>query len=143
MKVCLACGHRFAADDWRCPSCGQSPQLLHGYPAFAPDLAKGNTGFNEEHFAQLAEVEAGNFWFRSRNRLLIWALQRYFPRARSFLELGCGTGFVLSGIQRELLELSVREIFLLKDCDMQKSDCQVLHFSRWMPAASLSRLSFT
>ena len=107
MKVCLACGHRFDADDWRCPSCGQSPQLLHGYLAFAPDLVEGNDGFNEEHFAQLAEVEAGNFWFRSRNRLLIWALQRYSPGARNFLELGCGTGFVLSGIQHEFSELSV------------------------------------
>lgn len=107
MKVCLACGHRFEADDWRCPRCGQSPKLLHGYLAFAPDLAEGSDGFNEEHFAQLAEVEAGNFWFRSRNRLLIWVLQRYFPGARNFLELGCGTGFVLSGIQREFPQLSL------------------------------------
>jgi len=107
MKVCLACGQRFEADDWRCPSCGQSPQLLHGYLALAPDLAEGNAGFNKESFEQLAEAEAGNFWFRSRNRLLIWALQRYFPGAKNFLELGCGTGFVLSGIQREFSELSV------------------------------------
>jgi len=107
MKVCLACGHRFDTDGWVCPRCGQSPQLLQGYLAFAANLAEGNDGFDREHFAQLAEVEADNFWFRSRNRLLVWALRRYFPDARKFLEIGCGTGFVLSRIQREFSELSV------------------------------------
>ena len=45
-------------------------------------------------------MEADHFWFRSRNRLLTWALSRYFPAALSLLEVGCGTGFVLSEISR-------------------------------------------
>jgi SAM-dependent methyltransferase len=47
---------------------------------------------------ELARLEAGNFWFRARNRLIAWAIGRYFPGARSLLEVGCGTGFVLAGI---------------------------------------------
>ena len=105
MKVCLACGQRFEADDWRCPGCGQSPELHNGYFAFSPDLAETSDGFSAEYFTQLAKLEAGHFWFRSRNRLLIWALRRYFPHASSFLEIGCGTGFVLSGIRQEFPEL--------------------------------------
>ncbi len=84
--------------DWRCPQCGFEPPRIGGFPAFAPELAQGASGYDPAHFAELARLEAGNFWFRARNRLLAWALQRYFPGARSFLEIGCGTGFVLSGL---------------------------------------------
>jgi SAM-dependent methyltransferase len=113
MKVCLACGQRFEAGDWRCPDCGQSPELHNGRLAFSPDLAESNEGFDAEYYAQLARLEAQSFWFESRNRLLIWALRCYFPHASSFLEIGCGTGFVLSGIQQEFpgLTLSGSEIF--------------------------------
>lgn len=81
--------------------------------AFAPALAAENEGFEPEYFGKLAELEAGNFWFRSRNRLLIWALRHYFPKATSFMEIGCGTGFVLSGIRQAFpdLDLSGSEIF--------------------------------
>lgn len=113
MKLCLACGQRFEADDWRCPSCGQAPDLRHGHYSFTPDLAESSDGFDAEYFAPLARLEAGHFWFRSRNRLLIWVLRRYFPHANSVLEIGCGTGFVLAGIQREFpdLLLSGSELF--------------------------------
>jgi SAM-dependent methyltransferase len=113
MKLCLACGQRFEADDWRCPRCGQGPNLRHGHLSFSSDLAEGSGGFDAEYFTPLAKLEAGHFWFRSRNRLLIWALRHYFPHANSLLEIGCGTGFVLAGIQREFpdLLLSGSEIF--------------------------------
>jgi SAM-dependent methyltransferase len=34
-------------------------------------------------------------------------LRRYLPEARSLLEVGCGTGFVLAGLNRELPELEL------------------------------------
>jgi len=107
MKVCLSCKRRFKADDFHCPGCGHSPELHNGYLAFAPNLAVVSGSFKPSLFALLAEVETGNFWFESRNRLLIWALHRYFSNANNFLEIGCGTGFVLSGIQREFPELAI------------------------------------
>jgi SAM-dependent methyltransferase len=64
-------------------------------------------GYDPEFFGQLARIEAGHFWFRSRNRLLTWAIRRFFPNARSFLEVGCGTGFVLLGLSRALPSLSL------------------------------------
>jgi ubiquinone/menaquinone biosynthesis C-methylase UbiE len=73
--------------------------------SFAPGLAAGNDGFGAGYFEQLFKVEAGNFWFRSRNKLLLWALRKYFPHAENFFEIGCGTGYVLSGIQREFSSL--------------------------------------
>ena len=87
--------------------------MIEGHLAFAPELARESEGFEADYFATLAEMEAGNFWFRSRNQLLIWTLQRYFPKAENFLEIGCGTGFVLSGIREAFpqLALSGSEIF--------------------------------
>jgi SAM-dependent methyltransferase len=54
--------------------------------------------FQPHYFAQLAQLESRNFWFRARNRLIVWALERHFAGARSLLEVGCGTGFVLAAI---------------------------------------------
>ena len=107
MKICLACRKSFVADDFCCPVCGHSPELLDGYLAFAPDLAVGYDGFKTDSFSLLAELEEGNFWFESRNRLLIWALGKYLPDTETFFEIGCGTGFVLSGIQRKFQDIKL------------------------------------
>ena len=64
----------------------------------AAELADSSDGFNPEYFEQLASLEAGNFWFKSRNTLILLLLKQHCPRLGSFLEIGCGTGFVLSGI---------------------------------------------
>ena len=84
--------------------------------AFAPELAdrsRGEGGFEPEAFESLARLEESSFWFRARNDLILWALRSYTPRARSFLEIGCGTGFVLRAIGEALpeLELTGSELF--------------------------------
>lgn len=79
--------------------------MVDGFPAFAPELAAGSVGFEPALFAELARLEAQNFWFRARNRLIVWALGRYFGGASRLLEIGCGTGFVLAGIAAALPEV--------------------------------------
>lgn len=66
--------------------------------AWAPELADHNDGFRAEFFSDLAKVESENFWFRARNALIIWVIKKYFPGFQSLLEVGCGSGYVLSGI---------------------------------------------
>lgn len=107
MKVCRNCNKVFNRETWRCPHCSFEPEMLNGHLAFAPTLALANDGFNAESFSKLAKLEAGSFWFRSRNRLLIWAMQRYFPEAMNFLEIGCGNGFVMSGIRQAFPQLTL------------------------------------
>jgi SAM-dependent methyltransferase len=112
LRRCLRCEAEITAADWHCSACGNAPQRVHGFPAFAPALAVDNDGYDDSYFAELFRLESGNYWFRARNALLIWALQRYFPRARDYLEIGCGTGYVLSGVAagRPDLKLHASEI---------------------------------
>ena len=98
MIVCPSCQASHEASAAACPACGFAPPLIEGLPAWAPELARGGGGFKPEYFDDLARLEEGNFWFRARNRLITWALARYFPGMQSYLEVGCGTGFVLTGI---------------------------------------------
>jgi SAM-dependent methyltransferase len=60
-----------------------------------------NVGYKAQYFKELAELEAGNFWFRARNKLILWAIHKYSPALESFLEIGCGTGFVISAISNQ------------------------------------------
>ncbi|MDH3287350.1 MAG: methyltransferase domain-containing protein [Betaproteobacteria bacterium] len=113
MKRCLACGVTFPDEPWHCPRCGHEPVRLGSFTAFAPALADTPGGYEPGHFAKLYQLEASHFWFRARNGLIQWALRRHFPNARSLCEIGCGTGFVLSGLQEAApqLRLAASEIF--------------------------------
>ncbi len=55
-------------------------------------------GFKAHYFRELIELESANFWFKARNRLILWSIGRYAPSMTSFLEIGCGTGYVLSAV---------------------------------------------
>jgi len=77
------------------------------------DTQEAQGSFDPEHFARLYELEANSFWFRGRSDLIEWALGHYFPNARDFLEIGCGTGYVLSRLHTAFpqLTLSGSELF--------------------------------
>jgi SAM-dependent methyltransferase len=106
LKVCLNCNQTFDLDGWRCPHCQHQPANNH-FLEFAPEMAQANDGFEVDSFDLLARLEPSSFWFRSRNRLVLQLLRRYFPTAKQLLEIGCGTGFVLSGIRAARPEMEL------------------------------------
>jgi len=107
LKLCLNCGATFGRDEWQCDNCGARARVLNGTLSFSPDLAQSHEGFNPELFQQLVQIEGQSFWFCARNELIFWVLEKYFPQSRNFLEIGCGTGFVLSGIRKAFPRLSI------------------------------------
>jgi len=86
--------------------------LRDGVFQFAEDAP--DVGYKPEYFPRLAAIEQGHFWFRVRNQLIQWALGKYFPDAKNFFEVGCGTGFVLEGIRETFpaMRLVGSEIFV-------------------------------
>lgn len=67
---------------------------------FAPELADTVSGFDPKYFDQLSKLEAEYFWFVTRNELIVGLVDKFFPDARRFLEVGCGNGAVLGAIAK-------------------------------------------
>jgi SAM-dependent methyltransferase len=67
---------------------------------FAPDLADTVSGMDPQNFEALSKVEAKYFWFVVRNELIVGLVNKFFPNARRFLEIGCGNGAVLCAIDQ-------------------------------------------
>jgi SAM-dependent methyltransferase len=95
---CTGCGSPVVPGEWACDGCrsaAEGDNYLH-----ALDDSALPTGYDAALFEKLAALEPTSFWFRGRNRVVLWALDRWFSHARTFLEVGCGTGFVLAAILR-------------------------------------------
>jgi SAM-dependent methyltransferase len=71
------------------------------------------SGFNKDIFEKLYTEEQNSFWFTSRNKMILYTIEKYFPNWNSFHEVGCGTGFVLSAIRQKWPEriLSGSDLF--------------------------------
>jgi SAM-dependent methyltransferase len=82
-----------------CAACGAQIELVDGFEVYVPKDGRQRHGYNPEIYAELARLEDRNFWFQARNRLIVHAARRHFPRIGSFLEIGCGTGQVLRAME--------------------------------------------
>jgi SAM-dependent methyltransferase len=76
--------------------------VIDGIKCYAPELANLNENFDAASFKKLFELEENNFWFRSRNRIIQTLFKKYSKKNQNveFLEIGCGTGYVLKGLER-------------------------------------------
>ncbi|MDK9709089.1 MAG: class I SAM-dependent methyltransferase [Desulforhopalus sp.] len=114
MKRCLSCDARYLSSMPHCQRCGVVDASVHGFDAYAPNLAFDGGGFNPNYFSELAQLENANFWFQYRNKLILWVIEHYHPTFQLLLEIGCGTGYVLTCISKSFPEakLSGSEIYV-------------------------------
>ena len=101
MRRCPNCDARLASEKWQCPNCQWTAVEDGHIPVLAPDLAREIGGYE----AALFETHGGDqaersFWTPARAALIVWALEKYAPGARRFLEIGCGTGGVLVRLEQ-------------------------------------------
>jgi 2-polyprenyl-3-methyl-5-hydroxy-6-metoxy-1,4-benzoquinol methylase len=73
---------------------------VEGVPVTAPELANTMVGMDPTSFSALAMVESGHFWFETRRSLILGLISRFFSDAETYLEIGCGNGFVLDAVAR-------------------------------------------
>ena len=109
--LCGGCGSPLEPGEWACVRCRQEA-AGDGYLRML-DASTPPDGYDSSLFETLAALEPTSFWFRGRNKVILWAIDRWFPHSRSFLEVGCGTGYVLAAIlaTRPDLEAVGAELF--------------------------------
>jgi ubiquinone/menaquinone biosynthesis C-methylase UbiE len=93
-------------------------------------VASPDGAFGQDLVERLTELEATSWWFRERANLIVWAVRRFFPEARSFLDVGCGTGVVLEALATASPEMS------LAGCDLSDAGLEVA--VRRVPGARLA-----
>jgi hypothetical protein len=81
MNHCVACSTDHEAGP--CPACGFAPEEIDGFPAYALELAHEGGGYDPSLFAEIAPQEAENFWFLSRNELIVHSLREFAPPLNS------------------------------------------------------------
>lgn len=97
-----------------CADCGNEQQSIQGITCYAPEMIESASGFRSDYFAELFRRESSNFWFIARNKLILQVLSRHCKGFESYLEIGCGTGFVLSGINERFPQARIvgSEVFI-------------------------------
>lgn len=86
--------------DWVCESCGNHLSLNGDIVLAAPELANSISGFDPSDFDYLSVAELTHFWFVARRNLIVSLMDKYSPTSRSYLEIGCGTGNVISAVSK-------------------------------------------
>lgn len=87
MHICVNCHAPLRPFAWSCNACGWRAAVHDGVACLAPEMLQDNDGFHEPLFDEYQKLQAEHFWFVYRRKLIVWALQRYFPRFQSFLRL--------------------------------------------------------
>lgn len=129
MKICPSCRNAFSMQEKSCGNCKYEVMVKDGVDIYAPELSLNSPGFRPEYFSELSKFESNNFWFQARNELIIWALSKYKKNIENFLEVGCGTGYVMSGLfeSNKTLNLYGSEIYL-EGLDFAKKRVPVAKF---------------
>ncbi|MDT8273387.1 MAG: class I SAM-dependent methyltransferase [Desulfomonilia bacterium] len=132
MKICFSCEKTFDSVGWNCPYCRSNPFITDGFFSFVTYDNTHEVKFFPEYYAQLFSLEEKHFWFRHRLNSILDAVQIHFPRAHEVLEVGCGTGNVLSSLSQSMpgLSLSGSDLFI-----------EGLHFAKTrIPSAQLYQM---
>ncbi len=75
---------------------------IDGIPCYGPEFAKDHSSFPEAILQELSRVEEHSFWYRCRRRIITELTKKYLkpPSPCHYLEVGCGTGYVLQGLSQ-------------------------------------------
>lgn len=106
-------------------------------------VEKGKTGivdYPDDVSRMLFELEPSHFWFQGRNRIISLFIDKVIdrPKGMTFLEVGCGTGFVLSFMEQkgfkvegtDILSKSLKLARLRTRAKLICGDFRKIHFAK-------------
>jgi SAM-dependent methyltransferase len=88
-------------------------KVIEGFECYSPDLASQNDGFDPKSFELLYQVEDKSFWFTNRNLMIAHLLDKYSIE-KEFLEIGCGSAYVINQLYQKFphLKFTGSEIYI-------------------------------
>jgi SAM-dependent methyltransferase len=104
MRFCPSCGVVLPGVEWACTRCSWRATVIDGIAQLIPPAEPASARL---HAPAPAVADPGHFWFVGRNELILWAIATHAPGARTFLEVGCGTGYVLRALESVRPDLSL------------------------------------
>lgn len=107
---CVRCGGEVSPatrleSSTRCSTCNAAFRVDHGIVILDDDT--NDHDYPEELVALVAEVEHRHFWFAARNEVILSTMRNTMGllTGRRVLDVGCGTGFVASALERAGMEV--------------------------------------
>ena len=101
MRQCPKCAATFTGEVWKCPVCNWSAMTDGQITYLSQEVPASNENYDPTWYRTLANLEDGNFWFLSRNKLIADFVPTELDGGTNYLEIGCGTGFVLQHFQSQ------------------------------------------
>ena len=117
MKIqCPSCNFLLSSWGGKCPKCNFLPKKINGFDSWHPQMDDSSSEifFDLAKFKFLASLEDENFWFQARNELILFYIKKYFSQFQAYMEIGCGTGYVLKEMERNFPEANITgsELFI-------------------------------
>jgi SAM-dependent methyltransferase len=98
-----------------CPKCNKIYAENNGIISFI-DEKIDKKGYKKNYFIALREFEKRHFWFRGRNKIILFFIKKYcqeiIKREHKMLEIGCGNGSVLRYLRSNGIECQGGDLFL-------------------------------
>jgi len=100
-------------DKYICSSCDQSYPLIDGIISLiSKGIIKDADVFDAAVFERIFGIEQKHFWHNGRKEIILAILKRHIPNLAEcrMLEIGCGTGYVLSYLRQNGIDIEGADI---------------------------------
>jgi ubiquinone/menaquinone biosynthesis C-methylase UbiE len=115
MKVCLACQNEIQDLKLNYNHCEWKPEVVNNFLTFAKELSSRFDNFHQKEYELLVKYEKQHPWFVMRTKLILMVINKFFLKAKSFLEIGCGTGYTLLSVQRRFPSIELTGVDMYAD----------------------------
>lgn len=103
MLICPKCNATYVNNsNMSCINCGFHPKKRNKIIEWINKNEKIN--YPIDGFITLQNNESKYFWFRSRSELIVMVIKKYFKNVKKIYDMGCGTGYILSVLEKEFKE---------------------------------------